>query len=485
MKTIYLWGLTATLALAACSPKHSDDIKVEAIPYKSPAPSVSTTNDKDAFRKDSLAQLAAASYDSDMQKEALSGFITGTEFCEKFKDITSKENGFYVTVPVDYKDASKGQTQIWTYLTSGAFNPALPTVIFFDGGSGGNSHGWGKILKNFNEVHYDQRGIGCSHPQSLALYRDPNFYSNENNARDADEIRKALKIDKISVYGGSYGTVVATVYASIFASNTTAAVLDGTVFNHEENYKVLRFYLKRAYNQLPDGTKIGLKKYINQTSQIVSLWSLARVLMYSNNPFDKLKTYLMMAFPSENEINQEIADKLFGANLFNDTFFGETVDAVEAFNNQMLNCKNSPQKAPMDLTLFGPIGDTYYELEKYENKIDRTAECAAIGAKDDKIYAATDYPLTVPTTYFQGNLDGATFADGAVKHYKQVAKGSKQIMIAVGGGHCPGLVALNQKNLGMVEIAEAALRGEKVNQDQREVLNLGQKEVKWVYAEKN
>ncbi len=431
----------------------------------------------------SQQQLTDATYQSEDEKKALSKFIKGTEFCEKYKSITSTESGFYVTVPVDYKDLAKGETKIWAYFTSGNFNPEMPTMIYFDGGSGGNSHGSKRILKNFNELHYDQRGIGCSHPETLELYRDPDFYSNLNNAKDADEIRKFLKIDQVSLYGASYGTVVATIYASNFEAQTKAVILDGTVFSDQSNSKIIGFYLKKMYGLLQPGTQAGLKKYINSEDKLIRLWSLARVLMYNNDPFGKLKKYLTLAFPSENEINQDFADKILSPDLFQQVFFGDTIDSVEAFNNQMLNCKNAHQKQKMELSLFGPYAGLYQQFSVYQYDVDRTKECKTISAQEDAVvYSANNFPISVPVVYFQGNLDAATYASGAIQHYKQVPTKQKQLLIAVNGGHCPGMAALQSQKSDVIELVESALQGQIVTAEQLKKLNLTESEVHWVYT---
>ena len=48
-------------------------------------------------------------------------------------------------------------------------------------------------------------------------------------ARDMDRIRQALGLPRVSYYGLSYGTVLGTVYASLFPHRVAAMVLDGAV----------------------------------------------------------------------------------------------------------------------------------------------------------------------------------------------------------------------------------------------------------------
>ena len=48
----------------------------------------------------------------------------------------------------------------------------------------------------------------------------------ENTARDWDQVRQAMGEEKISIYGQSYGTVLGSVYATIFPKHTDKVVLD-------------------------------------------------------------------------------------------------------------------------------------------------------------------------------------------------------------------------------------------------------------------
>ena len=48
----------------------------------------------------------------------------------------------------------------------------------------------------------------------------------ENTARDWDQVRQAMREEKISIYGNSYGTVLGSVYATTFPEHTDKVVLD-------------------------------------------------------------------------------------------------------------------------------------------------------------------------------------------------------------------------------------------------------------------
>ena len=48
----------------------------------------------------------------------------------------------------------------------------------------------------------------------------------ENTARDWDQVRQAMREEKISIYGNSYGTVLGSMYATTFPQHTDKVVLD-------------------------------------------------------------------------------------------------------------------------------------------------------------------------------------------------------------------------------------------------------------------
>ena len=49
------------------------------------------------------------------------------------------------------------------------------------------------------------------------------------SARDMDQLRAALGVQKIDFYGMSYGTALGSVYAELFPGHVNAMVLDGAV----------------------------------------------------------------------------------------------------------------------------------------------------------------------------------------------------------------------------------------------------------------
>lgn len=66
----------------------------------------------------------------------------------------------------------------------------------------------------------------CAHSSGASLL--PHM-TTENIARDAEQVRIALGAPKLSIYGFSYGTYLAQVYATLFPANVDRVVMDGVV----------------------------------------------------------------------------------------------------------------------------------------------------------------------------------------------------------------------------------------------------------------
>lgn len=97
--------------------------------------------------------------------------------------------------------------------------------IFFFAGGPGNSHDYmqgsfGHYYKTHQVVFIDMLGCGLSDDA-----KNVSEYTIANNVHIVEEVRKALKLDKISLVGHSYGTVVAQAYAVAFPENVNKMVL--------------------------------------------------------------------------------------------------------------------------------------------------------------------------------------------------------------------------------------------------------------------
>ena len=98
-------------------------------------------------------------------------------------------------------------------------------AIFFFAGGPGNSHDYmqgnfGQYYTTHQVVFIDMLGRGMSDDA-----KGVSEYSVENDVHIAEEVRKALGLNKISVVGHSYGTVVAQAYAIKYPEKVDKMVL--------------------------------------------------------------------------------------------------------------------------------------------------------------------------------------------------------------------------------------------------------------------
>ncbi|GGM75065.1 proteinase [Dactylosporangium sucinum] len=146
-------------------------------------------------------------------------------------------------------------------------NPGGPGASGFDYGVYRSVYLPAEVLRRFDVIGFDPRGVGRSSPvkcfsnadldanfgidpdpvsdeqfqQSVTLarklaqscgtkYGDAlRYYSTEQTARDMDALRAAVGESQLTYLGYSYGTLLGAVYAQLFPKNVRALVLDGAV----------------------------------------------------------------------------------------------------------------------------------------------------------------------------------------------------------------------------------------------------------------
>jgi proline iminopeptidase len=136
--------------------------------------------------------------------------ISGLSFSQTDSSIFGKFNSQFIKI-----DGYKINVE-----TLGSGNP----IFFFTGGPG-NSHDYmqgafGQYYKNCQVVFIDMLGRGKSDDA-----KDKSEYSIVNDVYIAEEVRKQLKLTKISLVGHSYGTVIAQAYAVKYPTQVNKMVL--------------------------------------------------------------------------------------------------------------------------------------------------------------------------------------------------------------------------------------------------------------------
>lgn len=387
-------------------------------------------------------------------------YESGRSLCEKtYKSLIEHEKGFYVRVPADYARPEKGTTDVYSFFHRG-FDPKKETLLYFTGGPGQPVH-WGLFRQEqaFNVLIMEHRGVGCSRPPTRALYLDPAFYSSESVARDAEAVRRHLKIEKLTVYGISYGTIPATMYASLFPEATRSLILEGVVFEGgsalwEAPHRRKR--LQKMLNTLPASVQERMAD-IHSLHGVPDTWfaRLARTALMYNDGIAKLKER-MLSLETEKGFKDLLNEvKSMYAPI---TYTPHVLFASNNIPYLMVSCQElgleSSDVSIYDALIEGVLTDKTDE--------ETAALCRRLRAYGVRLYRADKYPVKVPVTYFQGSDDGATAAPESVRHYKNVPQGPKQIAILVRGGHNPNLELMSQENPFQKVLFTQAFRGQRL-----------------------
>lgn len=157
-------------------------------------------------------------------------------------------------------------------------------IFFFPGGPG-NSHDYmqgnfGHYYRSHQVVFMDLLGRGMSDDAKVVCE-----YSVENDVHITEELRKALKLDKISLVGHSYGTVVAQAYAIKYPDNVDKMVLING-FHSGENWQancdsynsVTKKHFPEHWKKVDSLRQLG---YVSSDSIFYTLyWSIPAKHMY-------------------------------------------------------------------------------------------------------------------------------------------------------------------------------------------------------------
>jgi proline iminopeptidase len=395
-------------------------------------------------------------------------YKSGEELCADDNNLSKEEKafGFYLDVPIDYANPKLGNTKIYAWTTK-AFDPSRESFLYFVGGPGGSAHGDtepDKLAPHFNAIYLDQRGIACSRPSDKNLLLDQRYFSSESTARDANEVRKHLGISKWSIYGHSYGTIPATIAANLFPDTINGVILEGVVFDGAVNLWSAPHRIKilqRYFDHLPPELQEKILSYSNRADLVEQKhWfsSIAQKKMYENFPMQALAEELERLFKLDDAtltMQLKIDSSTHFPSMDYELYFG-------SFSYAQIVCKELSGQDPHSNMWAVFDGKKLISMEnQWLNSI-----CTELGTKSEatRTYSSLNYPITVPVTYFEGSLDGATEAPSAIRHYKKVAKGSAQLILAPQGGHHPTGQSFKDPNF-MSTIFEMGLRGQAIPHD--------------------
>lgn len=351
-----------------------------------------------------------------------------------------------------YENTSQSFTQFTTisYKLSENFDSKNPTVVYINGGPGGASLDltFEKAFTNLNFIYFNQRGVAFSKPETEQEYLNADYYSSEQTAQDIKYIVQHLHLSKVTVYGHSYGTVPATIFASRYPELTRSVILEGVILNGSEllwsaphRLKLINKYLKELK---PDLAQL-IRKFSDHPESPRYWFSLmAQQAMYQENFKNILNTMLEnVLVKQETDSSDENYEKRVIGIL--QAWFPEKKSNEDylQYSNKMFNmiaCEELSGQS--EKAHFKAFLNSAFQLELVTLKNENN--CAFI--PEQKTYDSQNYPIQAPVYYFQGTEDGATTADFAVRHFKQVPQNKAFLVLAKAQGHLPVLSQLKPYN---------------------------------------
>ena len=206
-----------------------------------------------------------------------------------------------VNVPLDYRHPDGKQITIAVSRIPATdpakrrgvilLNPGGPGAEGLDLPSGFGDMASKPVLAAYDRIGFDPRGVGHSNPVTCGLtnaeitppypYPAPDgsitknvayarsaaarcaaksgsvlpFITTANTARDMDRIRQALGEQRLSYWGGSYGTYLGATYASLFPKRTDRVVLDSAIDPARIWYGVFRQQSAGIAVRFPDAAR--------------------------------------------------------------------------------------------------------------------------------------------------------------------------------------------------------------------------------------
>jgi proline iminopeptidase len=116
-------------------------------------------------------------------------------------------------------------------------NPEGVPVIFLHGGPGGNCEPGHRRFFNPEEyriILFDQRGCGKSKPHASLIEN-----TTWDLVEDLEKIRKYLEIESWVVFGGSWGSTLALIYAQTCPERVKGLILRGIFLSRDEDIRWL------------------------------------------------------------------------------------------------------------------------------------------------------------------------------------------------------------------------------------------------------
>lgn len=249
-------------------------------------------------------------------------FFYHISFSQKFPD--SYTDGKYYTI---------NGAKLYT-VTVGEGEP----LLIIPGGPGGSHVGYRRfdsltVNSNIQVIYYDAFGRGKSDTA-----QDPKAYSIERDIEDVEGLRVAMHLDKISLLGHSYGSVVAQGYALKYPEHTKRLIIANGFHSYimwQENDDNSNREIKENYPEVWDTLmKIREQGYISSDETHQQIYGQVPYgFLYAYNP-DKFSARGSKPYP--NAFNTKLYYQMVGKD--GDFIVGSDIGTFD-YRKQLKNLK--------------------------------------------------------------------------------------------------------------------------------------------------
>lgn len=323
-----------------------------------------------------------------------------------------------------------------------------PVIVALPGGPGvasisANPASFPMVGPGFNIIYTDQRGSGCNILEGKEV--SDQAYSTENFASDIIAIIKKENLKKYVLYGHSFGTVHATVTASLieqarahgeFINLPQALILEGIIGRYFKAGEALTAYQtswNNVLDRLPEDVQVQLRKPLppfSDLSEVSDRWGAFLFNQLYNGRFPEENVYAR-------SFNLEWKLKLLASNNPSD---------IEKIKNEISNSQAEDYGYTFRVLGCNEVFTDYPSKFSLANGTLNGIGNYCDGLKITRPYDSKSWPNTIPVFYFEGTDDQATPLWQARYHVENQPSGKKHFILIEGASHMPLSYSLTAAN---------------------------------------
>ncbi len=351
--------------------------------------------------------------------------------------------------------------KLFTYMHK-AFDARKKSIVFVDGGPGGilgkdNLERTAQTYSDYNVIFFHARGAGCSALSSRDMQMDQAL-TTWNQVEDLEAIRKKWNIDAWhAIYGYSYGTRLARLYAHDYPQKVRQLVLEGLdedyALTNEQIIDFMIYRMSKTYSESAD-----LRRDISAGTFLKFLERFkheARALDLSYGFWNILYWKAYLSYLSHPDNNRTRFSKNALIALFANFYSGEG----EKFSNSIYYLAFSLGMIRLNKDWIAQYETKMRDTEKYIFATTNPGyedDALAGGGISFRSFLARirhdsqgrpqNQCASVPMLLINGSLDMAT-PMAFVDHYfanRECASGRNMVVEIEGGGHTSDMKCISQ-----------------------------------------